>query len=117
MVDDICSRSRRWAGHLVRDPNSKSAGGSTSLQNTLDKNQQNTSLPSFTSSSSQQPFGALNQQHASLKIHLFEIRDARSVGDVMRVLDAKHVIQGDFILVQGDVISNVNFKPLLEEFK
>lgn len=71
------------------------------------------------SSSSQMghPFAFSQQQHASLKIHLFEIRDAHSVGDVMRVLDAKHVIQGDFILVHGDVISNVNFKPLLEEFK
>ena len=52
-----------------------------------------------------------------MKIYLFEVRDARSLGDVMRVLDAKHVIQGDFILVQGDVISRINFKPILEEFK
>lgn len=37
-----------------------------------------------------------------------------SVGDVMRDLDGKHVITGDFIAVTGDVISNMPIEGALE---
>lgn len=36
-----------------------------------------------------------------------------SVGDVMRDLDSKHVITGDFIVVSGDVISNLPIEGAL----
>lgn len=41
-----------------------------------------------------------------------------SAGDAIRELDVKHVIRSDpFILISGDVISNVNLRPVIEEHK
>ncbi|CAG8906430.1 unnamed protein product [Penicillium egyptiacum] len=40
-----------------------------------------------------------------------------SVGDVMRDLDAKHVITGDFIVVSGDVISNMPIEGALAQHR
>ncbi|OQE13428.1 hypothetical protein PENFLA_c048G01361 [Penicillium flavigenum] len=40
-----------------------------------------------------------------------------SVGDVMRDLDAKHVITGDFIVVSGDVISNLPIEGALAQHR
>ncbi|KAL8909209.1 MAG: hypothetical protein Q9207_000383 [Kuettlingeria erythrocarpa] len=39
--------------------------------------------------------------------------DATSVGDVMRDIDNRGLITGDFILVTGDVVTNVSIKPAL----
>ena len=35
----------------------------------------------------------------------------------MRDLDAKHVLKSDFILVSGDVVSNMNLEQALEEHR
>lgn len=40
-----------------------------------------------------------------------------SVGDVMRDLDGKHLITGDFIVVSGDVISNLPIEGALAEHR
>lgn len=40
-----------------------------------------------------------------------------SVGDVMRDLDGKHVITGDFIVVSGDVISNLPIEGALAKHR
>ncbi|XP_008476004.1 translation initiation factor eIF-2B subunit epsilon [Diaphorina citri] len=40
-----------------------------------------------------------------------------SFGDVMRDLDGKAVIRNDFILVSGDVVSNINLLSALKSFK
>lgn len=40
--------------------------------------------------------------------------EARSVGDAMRDLDNRGIITGDFILVSGDVITNIEFDKVLE---
>ncbi|CAL5874426.1 uncharacterized protein PFLUO_LOCUS8722 [Penicillium psychrofluorescens] len=40
-----------------------------------------------------------------------------SVGDVMRDLDGKHLITGDFILVSGDVISNLPIEGALTKHR
>lgn len=40
-----------------------------------------------------------------------------SVGDVMRDLDGKHLITGDFIVVSGDVISNVPIEAALNQHR
>ncbi|KAJ5086888.1 hypothetical protein NUU61_008195 [Penicillium alfredii] len=40
-----------------------------------------------------------------------------SVGDVMRDLDGKHLITGDFILVSGDVISNLPIESALAKHR
>ncbi|EXJ94713.1 hypothetical protein A1O1_03110 [Capronia coronata CBS 617.96] len=42
---------------------------------------------------------------------------ASSVGDVMRDLDQKHLIAGDFLVVTGDVISNFPIEPALRQHK
>ncbi|KAJ3326333.1 hypothetical protein HDV06_000209 [Boothiomyces sp. JEL0866] len=39
------------------------------------------------------------------------------MGDVLRDMDSKQILQSDFILMSGDVVSNVNLAPLIEEHK
>ncbi|CCE62374.1 hypothetical protein TPHA_0C02200 [Tetrapisispora phaffii CBS 4417] len=43
--------------------------------------------------------------------------ESRSVGDVMRDIDNRGVINGDFVLISGDVISNVQFDKMLDFHK
>ncbi|OUM69469.1 hypothetical protein PIROE2DRAFT_35550, partial [Piromyces sp. E2] len=51
------------------------------------------------------------------KIHTIAMQECYSVGDAIRELDAKQLLRGDFILVSGDVISNVSLDTILEEHK
>jgi translation initiation factor eIF-2B subunit epsilon len=44
-------------------------------------------------------------------------QELNSVGDALRDLDAKQVLRSDFILVSGDVVSNMNLEKALEEHK
>ncbi|XP_017512867.2 translation initiation factor eIF2B subunit epsilon isoform X2 [Manis javanica] len=41
----------------------------------------------------------------------------RSLGDVLRDVDAKALVRSDFLLVYGDVISNINITRALEEHR
>lgn len=41
----------------------------------------------------------------------------RSLGDVLRDVDAKNLVRSDFLLVYGDVISNINVTRALEEHR
>ncbi|OCT78464.1 translation initiation factor eIF-2B subunit epsilon [Xenopus laevis] len=41
----------------------------------------------------------------------------RSLGDVLRDVDAKSLVRSDFILVTGDVVSNINIEAALEEHR
>lgn len=41
----------------------------------------------------------------------------RSLGDVLRDVDAKSLVRSDFILVTGDVVSNLNVSRALEEHR
>jgi translation initiation factor eIF-2B subunit epsilon len=41
-------------------------------------------------------------------------QELRSVGDALRDLDAKQLIQSDFILISGNVISNLNLASILD---
>ncbi|KAL8735583.1 MAG: hypothetical protein Q9166_000752 [cf. Caloplaca sp. 2 TL-2023] len=43
--------------------------------------------------------------------------DAASVGDAMRDLDNRDLITGDFLLVSGDVVSNVAIEPALGQHR
>ncbi|CAI2199571.1 5832_t:CDS:2, partial [Funneliformis geosporum] len=38
----------------------------------------------------------------------------RSVGDALRELDSKQLINSDFILISGDVVSNIHLKQVLD---
>lgn len=41
----------------------------------------------------------------------------RSLGDVLRDVDAKSLVRSDFVLVYGDVVSNVNISQALQEHR
>lgn len=41
----------------------------------------------------------------------------RSLGDVLRDVDAKALVRSDFLLVYGDVISNISVTKALEEHR
>ncbi|KDQ18101.1 hypothetical protein BOTBODRAFT_52900 [Botryobasidium botryosum FD-172 SS1] len=43
--------------------------------------------------------------------------EARSVGDALRDLDAKQIITSDFILITGDVVSNLRIDEIVREHK
>jgi len=40
-----------------------------------------------------------------------------SIGDALRELDAKQIISSDFILIAGDVVSNLELNKVMEEHK
>lgn len=40
-----------------------------------------------------------------------------SMGDALRDIDAKNVIRSDFILIYGDVVSNIKLQSILEDHK
>ncbi len=40
-----------------------------------------------------------------------------SVGEALRLIDYRDVIQNDFILVSGDTVSNVNLAPIIKAHK
>jgi len=57
-------------------------------------------------------------RHTSPNTVRFETSDLyRSLGDVLRDVDAKSLVRSDFILVTGDVVSNLNISRALEEHK
>ncbi|XP_073445368.1 translation initiation factor eIF2B subunit epsilon [Dendrobates tinctorius] len=41
----------------------------------------------------------------------------RSLGDVLRDVDAKSLVRSDFVLVTGDVVANINIEAALEEHR
>lgn len=41
----------------------------------------------------------------------------RSLGDVLRDVDAKSLVRSDFLLVTGDVVSNISIEAALEEHR
>ncbi|KAG7196198.1 uncharacterized protein KQ657_000210 [Scheffersomyces spartinae] len=43
--------------------------------------------------------------------------ESRSVGDAMRDLDSRGLISGDFLLVSGDVVTNIDFEKALQFHK
>ncbi|OAQ98378.1 hypothetical protein LLEC1_01493, partial [Akanthomyces lecanii] len=46
-------------------------------------------------------------------IQFIRVADARSAGDVLRDLDTRSLIDGDFILVHGDLVSNILLDDVL----
>lgn len=51
------------------------------------------------------------------KIQTIASKESRSVGDAMRDIDSRGLITGDFILISGDVVTNVDISKVLEEHK
>ncbi|KAF8937475.1 nucleotide-diphospho-sugar transferase [Dissophora ornata] len=54
---------------------------------------------------------------SNMKINTIVSQECISVGDAMRELDAKQLIDTDFILVTGDVVSNMKLDKVLEEHR
>ncbi|PHH49986.1 putative translation initiation factor eIF-2B subunit epsilon [Ceratocystis fimbriata CBS 114723] len=50
-------------------------------------------------------------------ISFVRIIDARSTGDILRDLDKRGLIDGDFILVHGDLVSNISLEKALAAHK
>ncbi|XP_029471676.1 translation initiation factor eIF-2B subunit epsilon [Rhinatrema bivittatum] len=50
-------------------------------------------------------------------LHVVTSDSYRSLGDVLRDVDAKSLMRSDFLLVYGDVISNINISKALEEHR
>ena len=40
-----------------------------------------------------------------------------SMGDALRDIDAKNLIRSDFILIYGDVVSNIKLQNVVDEHK
>ncbi|KAH7669778.1 translation initiation factor eIF-2B subunit epsilon protein [Dioscorea alata] len=53
----------------------------------------------------------------SFSVSTIESHDAISAGDALRVIYNRSVIRGDFILVSGDTVSNMDLTQALEEHK
>ncbi|KAM7197174.1 Nucleotide-diphospho-sugar transferase [Naviculisporaceae sp. PSN 640] len=50
-------------------------------------------------------------------LEFIRVSDATSVGDFMRDLDSRGVINGDFILVHGDLVSNIQLEEALAKHR
>lgn len=50
-------------------------------------------------------------------LQFVRVSDANSVGDILRDLDKRSLMAGDFILVHGDLVSNVPLQPILESHR
>ncbi|KAG2386475.1 hypothetical protein C9374_002219 [Naegleria lovaniensis] len=58
-----------------------------------------------------------NTPNSDVKISTVEGTEAASAGDALRRIHELDVIRNDFILIQGDVISNLNLAPIVEAHK
>ncbi|XP_078177214.1 translation initiation factor eIF2B subunit epsilon-like isoform X2 [Carex rostrata] len=63
---------------------------------------------------SKSPWG---QSRASFSITTIESNSSISAGDALRFIEGKNVIRGDFILITGDTISNMNLTEALQAHK
>jgi translation initiation factor eIF-2B subunit epsilon len=54
-------------------------------------------------------------QRKNVKIETIISQDCQSVGDAMRMMDHKDLIKSDFVLVSGDVVTNMDLQKALEE--
>lgn len=50
-------------------------------------------------------------------VHIITSDLYRSLGDVLRDVDAKSLVRSDFVLVYGDVVSNVDISQALQEHR
>lgn len=50
-------------------------------------------------------------------VQFVRVADARSTGDVLRDLDKRALVDGDFVLVHGDVVSNIQLDSILADHR
>ena len=56
-------------------------------------------------------------QQKSMKLHVVISTSCLSAGEALRLMDQKDVIKSDFVLVGGDVISNLDLKSIIQSHK
>ncbi|ELU00049.1 hypothetical protein CAPTEDRAFT_153443 [Capitella teleta] len=54
---------------------------------------------------------------SEMDVQVLVSEDCLSAGDALRDIDAKSVIHSDFVLINGDLVSNVKLIPLIEQHK
>lgn len=52
-----------------------------------------------------------------MKVNILVSESCRSFGDCIRDVDAKGLISGDFVLLDGGVVGNIKFLPLLKQHR
>lgn len=58
-----------------------------------------------------------SSKNSPFKISTIMSLESRSVGDAMRDLDNRGLISGDFLLVSGDVVTNIDFEKAMNAHK
>ena len=51
------------------------------------------------------------------EVRIISSEDSLSLGDALRDIDAKGLIKSDFVLVNGDMVSNMKLKSVIELHK
>ena len=54
---------------------------------------------------------------AAMAVDIIVSEGCLSVGDALRDVDSKSLLNDDFVLVNGDIVSNVNLEPLIQLHK
>ena len=57
------------------------------------------------------------QDVVGCKVSVIVSEDCLSVGDALRDIDAKSIIKSDFVLVNGDMVSNVKLGDIIQKHK
>ena len=56
-------------------------------------------------------------QQKSMKLHVVVSTSCLSSGEALRLMDQKDLIKSDFVLVSGDVVSNLDLKSIITAHK
>ncbi|GAB2212075.1 hypothetical protein Droror1_Dr00025419 [Drosera rotundifolia] len=56
-------------------------------------------------------------KQSNFSVTIIESHNAISAGDALRSIYERHVINGDFVLITGDTVSNISLKQALQEHK
>jgi len=57
------------------------------------------------------------QPYSPFRVHTLVSQSSMGVGDAMREIDSLSLIRGDFILLSGDIVSNINLKDIVEQHR
>ncbi len=57
------------------------------------------------------------KKNSQIQLQIVRAEDAFSAGDALRLIDSMQVIQGDFVLISGDVIGNIKLDKVLKAHK
>ncbi|KAL0480756.1 eif2b5, partial [Acrasis kona] len=55
--------------------------------------------------------------NSGVVVNILESNTATSAGDALRVVFSNYIIHTDFVLIQGDVVSNIDLKPIIQQHK